>query len=83
MKDHDTRGYVGLTNRCDLHQPNGDMSSGRMPVHFKLIDIRMEDSKEFQSDTASILNSRDGLQLGASLFERAKRADSSGRIDPG
>jgi hypothetical protein len=83
MKDHDTRGYVGLTNACDLHQPEDNRFGVRMPTHSKLNDIRMESSKECQSDTVSVLNSRHGLQLGANLFERTKRVDSSGRIDLG
>jgi hypothetical protein len=83
MKDYDTFACATATNRCDLHQPTGDRLGDRMPVHFKLVDIRMENSKECQSDPALILNSRHGLQLGASLFDRAKRADSNARIDPG
>ena len=48
MKDHDTRGYVGLTNRCDLHQPAGDRLADTVPVHSKFIDIQIESSKERQ-----------------------------------
>lgn len=70
MKDHDTRGYVALTNSCDLAHLSGNRMSGRMPIHSKLTEIQMESSKECQSDTVLLLISHHGLQLGASLFER-------------
>jgi len=51
MKDHDTRGYVGLTNARDLLQPKDNRFGVWMPIHFKRNEIQMDSPKGCQSET--------------------------------
>jgi hypothetical protein len=51
MKDHDTCGYVGLTNRCGLHQATVERLGEGTPTHSTLTKIQLESSIECQFDT--------------------------------